>query len=811
MSKKRTIWPAMILAFCMIFSLSPAIEAKAIGCTPEPNADLSGCDFSSRDLASADLHGANLTEANLSHANLQYANLSDADLTRANLSNANLEHSSSRNANFEDANLTGTNLRYAYHNGSNLTRANLSNATFVYGSVDESNLTEANLSSTNFSWSSAANANFEGADLSDASLSQAELSGANLSGANLSGAWLWNAVLNDADLRGANLTRVILNRATLNGADFTGATLNRADLHSVDLTGATLNRAIIWGVKSGETSGNVSLPEGWRLIQGYLFGPGADLEFADLSGFNLSGATLNEANLSRTTLTTANLQGANLSGADLSGANLNNANLSGANLNNANLRGANLSGSNLNGSNFEGSDLTQVSSGQTIGIPSLPWRWTIRSGYLIGPDADLSGANLSNADLRDVDLGFSRLWDANLDNANLSGAYLVDLDSKNLTGIPVLPADWKIVDGKLVGRKQFSYADAYIEGVARVGNLLKANAGSAPKPSAVKYEWFANGLSIGFGKSITLAPDTVGKKIQVQVAFEKSLYNKTLRTSEESAAVLPATFSASWAPTISGNPLSRSVLTAKIKAWSPSAAIVFEWFADGENLNVTGSTLLLGPSQVGKSITVRVTGSALGYVSVTKLSKATSVVKLPLIPKIGIPKVTPLPASKYEFGSTLQISHGTWTEGTTFQYQWLRNGSPIADATNSTYTLVLADISKKISVTLLANLPDHRESRVTTKSTPAVYRKTRVSLETPQVIGAHFIGEILSVSGADWIEADSYKYVWKRNGVAIKNETSSTYLLQAADKGKTITVSVTAILAGHNDLTKSSISLTKVT
>ena len=47
---------------------------------------------------------------------------------------------------------------------------------------------------------------------------------------------------------------------------------------------------------------------------------------------------------------------------------------------------------------------------------------------------------------------------------------------------------------------------------------------------------------------------------------------------------------------------------------------------------------------------------------------------------------------------TLTCSTGTWT-GTgsiTYTYQWTRNGSNIGSATNSTYTLVTADVGQSI-------------------------------------------------------------------------------------------------------------------
>jgi hypothetical protein len=55
-------------------------------------------------------------------------------------------------------------------------------------------------------------------------------------------------------------------------------------------------------------------------------------------------------------------------------------------------------------------------------------------------------------------------------------------------------------------------------------------------------------------------------------------------------------------------------------------------------------------------------------------------------------------------GQTVSCSTGTWT-GTptiTYAYQWKRNGSDIGSATNSTYTLVSADVSQSITCQVTA-------------------------------------------------------------------------------------------------------------
>ena len=251
--------------------------------------------------------------------------------------------------------------------------------------------------------------------------------GAQLVGAQLAGVDLSRADLSRADLRNANLTGANLTNANLSGAILTKANLTNAKLTGADLRNASLGAATLKGV-IGKINGffGTRLPDGWKLVKGYLIGPGANLTDADLSG--------------------ADLKGDNLTGANLTGANLTDANLSDANLSGADLRGANLTKANLTGANLKG----VISGGITGSNYKLPVGWKLVKSYLIGPGANLTDANLTKANLTDANLIGANLTDANLTGAKLTGAGLSD-DKKyyKTKGKPVsLPKSWKYMPYK---------------------------------------------------------------------------------------------------------------------------------------------------------------------------------------------------------------------------------------------------------------------------------------------------------------------------------------------------------------------------
>ncbi|HEY8080569.1 MAG TPA: pentapeptide repeat-containing protein, partial [Acidimicrobiales bacterium] len=128
----------------------------------------------------------------------------------------------------------------------------------------------------------------------------------------------------------------------------------------------------------------------------------------------------------------ADLSNCNLTGANLSGKNLTGANLTGTNLKSANLTNVRMSKAKVGSANFTGSTLAGVFSGGLTGYPTaLPSYWGLVNGYLVGPDANLTGATLAGANL-----SFAHLAGATITNASFAGANLYGVRSGNVTGPP---------------------------------------------------------------------------------------------------------------------------------------------------------------------------------------------------------------------------------------------------------------------------------------------------------------------------------------------------------------------------------------
>jgi len=80
-------------------------------------------------------------------------------------------------------------------------------------------------------------------------------------------------------------------------------------------------------------------------------------------------------------------------------------------------------------------------------------------------------------------------------------------------------------------------------------------------------------------------------------------------------------------PVIDGAARAGSTLTVRTGAWTAGTSLQYQWLANGAAVSgATGSTFAITSSAVGKQISVRVTGSASGYLTAVATSAKTAVV-----------------------------------------------------------------------------------------------------------------------------------------------------------------------------------------
>jgi hypothetical protein len=166
-----------------------------------------------------------------------------------------------------------------------------------------------------------------------------------------------------------------------------------------------------------------------------------------------------------------------------------------------------------------------------------------------------------------------------------------------------------------------------------------------------------------------------------------------------------------------------------------------------------------------------------------------------------------------QVGQTLTAVAGIWSPlpDTPLTYQWYRSGKAIKGATAVSYTLTKSDVGKTIKVKVSGKKAGYSNKSVTSKSTKKIGKASFV-IGTVTVIGSPVVGQQLTAVVGAWTPIpDKYTYQWYRSGKAISKATKSSYKLVSADRGKEISVKVTAVKAGYNNAALTSAKTAPVT
>ena len=705
--------------------------------TPAPSAivDWTGCDLTDADLSGANfflatLTGANLTGADLTGANLTNATLTDANFTGADLSGATWYITTITGAILADANF-GTGLRsdnvygtpaslppgwgipantlvgpYADISGSNLITAEFKN-------ID---MTGVNVTGTNFSFVS-----FIGCKTFPLVGTPIGLSpgyngmvgnyliapGVNLKNADLTGFDLSNFQLDGVSSGGVVGTPTLPTGYQMAGGYIVG---DNAVLTGANLDGLALANAHLHGVITGGITGTpASLPEGVLLRGGYLIGPYIDLTNLDLTGFDLTGV-----NLSHSTIENTNFSGTTLSGVasgSMNGTPINvpspwvvlrqyflgpNANLHGADLQYLDFGIVDLTNADLTGAYLTASDLSQVTmdgvkgAGQASPVAPnvLPPQWLYfiycpsspafctPPGVLVGPNANIVGADLANLDL--------------------TTATLTNVRSGSVTGTNyLLPTGWGLRNGFLVGPTA-NLVEADLTNQNLVGlDLSNADFDNADLTGAVLTGVNVTGATFaGVTWSNTTCVDGYNSNMHPQGSCLNPL------------GTAP--------PTTTGTYKVGYKITCNAVATNANGAPQFAWLNNGVVIaGQSASTYTLPGSMYNHSISCRVTLSKT-YPSPDPISSSAHLVGLGNKPAL---KTAPVITKTVKVGTRIYASKGTWSlSGLSYSYQWKRSGKAIAGsaARSSSWKVVAADKGKYLTCTVTVKKSGYASNSATT-------------------------------------------------------------------------------------------------
>lgn len=257
-------------------------------------------------------------------------------------------------------------------------------------------------------------------------------------------------------------------------------------------------------------------------------------------------------------------------------------------------------------------------------------------------------------------------------------------------------------------------------------------------------------------------------------------------------------------PKITGTAKVGQTLTAVPGKWGPgSVELAYRWYRGTNPVSgATGKTYAVQPADGGASIKVAVTGVKTGYTSITRISTATGTVARATLTATPAPTVT----GRAKVGETLTAVPGTWGPAPVdLSYQWSRGATQISGATKSTYTLQGQDAAAAIKVTVTGNKLGYTTVGKTSAATGAVAKGVLTDTPTPKITGTAKVGATLTAIPGSWGAGPVVlAYSWYRGRTLIAGATKSSYLIQPADAGATIKVTVTGAKAGYTTVSKTS-------
>ena len=264
-------------------------------------------------------------------------------------------------------------------------------------------------------------------------------------------------------------------------------------------------------------------------------------------------------------------------------------------------------------------------------------------------------------------------------------------------------------------------------GTPRLGTVLSINLGLWTPGTGIALQWKAGSVAIAGATRTTLSLTAalVGKPITVAATGTAPGYHPLTLTSRPTAAVAPGSLTESR-PAIRGTAQVGATLVATTGSWlaSPAATAItlhYQWTANGAAIaGATAAKYLVTAGQLGKRLTVTITGAAPGYTSASATSTPTALVTKGVI-HATVPTITGTPT----IGQRLTAHALGWSPAQlTLSYQWKSDGSAIPGATHSTWVIQGTSNGTnkpdRITVTVTGTAAGYAPASMTSAPTPPV-------------------------------------------------------------------------------------------
>lgn len=249
-----------------------------------------------------------------------------------------------------------------------------------------------------------------------------------------------------------------------------------------------------------------------------------------------------------------------------------------------------------------------------------------------------------------------------------------------------------------------------------------------------------------------------------------------------------------------GIPTVGQVLLAQTAGWGPEGVeLAYRWSVGGKTVkDATGPEYTPTAKDVGKTVTVEVTGFLDGWESVSVTSAETAAVVRPTVQ-----------AGTVELGAAVVGQRVTarttgWPEGVRLEYRWTLDGTAVRGATGSSYGPRPADVGKALAVEVRGTASGHEPS-AWVSSPPTTVQPGQLGAHDVRIVGIAKPWLPVAAVTTPWSPFPvSSSYQWYLDGKAIKGADLPVYIVRTADKGGVLTVQVTGTKDGYTPTTRTS-------
>jgi hypothetical protein len=348
----------------------------------------------------------------------------------------------------------------------------------------------------------------------------------------------------------------------------------------------------------------------------------------------------------------------------------------------------------------------------------------------------------------------------------------------------------------LVAARKLQPSAVTVSGVFRVGGTVTAAASAWTPPAALSYQWLRDGSPIGGATDVSYSPVAAdaGRLLQVKVTGTAAGYQSASAVSVPRTVVGARTTASVSTPTISGTPAVSVAVTAVLADRGQAKSVDYQWLRDGEPIaGASGSSYTPVPVDADRELQVQVSSGDVAAVSAAASVRPAEFRASSRPGLRGVAKV----------GRSLSAITGRWSPSPKFAYQWLLDGRPIKGATKETIKVKPAYAGKSVSLRTTATRTGY-STLVTTSEAVEINQGTLKS-STPKIRGRAKVGETLQIERGDWGGHRRFNYLWMVGGSVVSEQsTGNSYVVRPEDRGKRITVQVSAHAPGFKTVTKTS-------